>query len=50
VDRDTKLLRDRQSPDADATLDEFLTESGLEVHFEQVHGVLYNVNAYSGTL
>lgn len=47
VDRDTKFLTNRQTPDADQTLDEFLTEAGLEVQHESYHGVLYNVNAYS---
>jgi hypothetical protein len=47
VNRDTKFLTDRQAPDEDATEDEFLTEAGIEVQHEAVHGVLKNVNAYS---
>lgn len=30
---DTRFLRNRQSPGEDATIDEFLTEAGLECHF-----------------
>ena len=47
VNRDTKFLTARQDPDEDRTVDEFMTECGLEVQHEAVHGVLYNVNAYS---
>lgn len=43
--RDTKYLRNRQSPGDDATKDEFLTECGLEVDFEQYHGVSKNFSA-----
>jgi hypothetical protein len=49
VNRDTKLLKDRQSPGQDRTVDEFLTECGLEVHNERTMGILKNVNAFSTT-
>lgn len=45
--RDTKYLRNRQSPGDDATKDEFLTEAGLEIDFEQYHGVGTNASAFS---
>ncbi|MBC2741585.1 MAG: DUF5309 family protein [Desulfosarcina sp.] len=45
--RDTQYLKNRQARDADCTLDEFLTEMGLEVQNEKRHGVLKNVNAYT---
>lgn len=47
--RDTQFLQNRQAADEDSTLDEFLTEAGLELHHEKVHGVLKNVNAYSAS-
>jgi len=43
--RDTKYLRNRQSPGDDANKDEFLTECGLEVDFETYHAVLKNASA-----
>ena len=45
--RDTKYLRNRQSPGHDATKDEFMTECGLEVDFEQYHGLAKNFSAFS---
>lgn len=45
--RDTKYLRNRQSPGDDATKDEFMTECGLEIDFEQYHGVNKNASAFS---
>ncbi len=47
--RDTKLLKNRQSPGQDRTVDEFLCECGLEVHNERTMGILKNVNAFSTT-
>lgn len=44
--RDTKYLRNRQSPGDDATKDEFMTECGLEVDFESYHGVGKNASAF----
>lgn len=43
--RDTKYLRNRQSPGDDANKDEFLTECGLEIDFEQYHAVMKNMSA-----
>jgi hypothetical protein len=45
VNRDTQYLKNREDNDEDCTKDEFLTEMGLEVQLEKVHGVLYNVNS-----
>jgi hypothetical protein len=47
--RNTKLLKNRQSPGQDRTVDEYLTECGLEVHNERTMGILKNVNAFSTT-
>jgi len=47
--RDTKFLTDREARGEDKDTDEFLTECGLEVQLEQVHGVIKNVNAYSSS-
>lgn len=41
--RDTKYIKNREDNDEDCTKDEFLTEMGLEVQLEKVHGVLTNV-------
>lgn len=40
--RDTALLRDRQSPDADAVKHEYLTECGLELLQDKVHTYIKN--------
>ena len=40
---DTKYLPNRQTPDLDGEKSEFLTEAGLEVHFEKAHGWLDGV-------
>ena len=45
--RDTKYLQNRQSPGDDANKDEFLTECGLEIDFEQYHGVAQNLSAFA---
>jgi hypothetical protein len=37
---DTKYLPNRQAPDIDGEKSEFLTEAGLELHFEKAHGWL----------
>src|SRR6185436_11687687 len=39
MNRDTNYLENRQPPGADETMDEWLTESGLEGQFESVNGV-----------
>lgn len=39
----TVLLRSRQAPDADKVLEEYLTETSLEVLSEKKHAVLYGV-------
>jgi hypothetical protein len=41
--RDTQFLRDRQAVDEDSKKDEFLTEAGLELHFEKTFGYLNGV-------
>lgn len=38
--RDTQLLKDRQSPDMDGVLHEYLTECGLELLQDKVHTVI----------
>ena len=40
--RDTQLLRDRQSPDADSVKHEYLTECGLELMQDKVHTYIKN--------
>jgi len=45
--RDTKFLKDRQSPGVDAIICEFLTEAGLEVRHEQTHGIIKNVTSFA---
>lgn len=42
--RDTKLLTDRQANDADAVIDEYMTECGLEVKLPSTHHMI--VGAY----
>jgi len=46
VNRDTNYLENRQSPGDDATKDEWLTESGLELQFESVNGVFKNCSTF----
>jgi hypothetical protein len=41
----TKLLIDRQQPGADGWIDEYLTETGLQLTNPEVHGILKNVGA-----
>jgi hypothetical protein len=45
--RDTKLLPNRQENDRDGWRDEYLTDSGLEVHWDEKHGYIYNFSTYS---
>jgi len=40
--RDTQLLENRQSPDADSVKNEYLTECGLELLQDKVHGYIKN--------
>jgi len=40
---DTKYLPNRQANDLDGEKSEFLTEAGLELHFEKAHGWLDNI-------
>lgn len=42
-DSDTKYLPNRQANDLDGEKSEYLTEAGLETHFEQAHGWLQGV-------
>lgn len=41
--RDTKYLPNRQGAGIDGVLDEYLTEAGMELRFEQCHGVIKNL-------
>lgn len=41
--RDTKLLTERQAPDADARKEEWITECGLQFGLPKVHGALQGV-------
>lgn len=43
--RDTKLLRDRQAPDADTKKDEWLSEVGLEMGSAKAHGAVTNATS-----
>lgn len=45
--RDTQYLENRQSPSADEQLDEWLTEAGLELQHEKVHGIFKNATAFA---
>ena len=42
--RDTQLLENRQAPDLDAQLNEYLTECGLELIQDKVHAYIKNWN------
>lgn len=46
VSRDTNYLENRQNAGDDATKDEWLTESGLELDFDQVNAVFKNASAF----
>lgn len=41
--RDTQLLKNRQNPGDDGTIDEYFGECGLEIHHPETHGVFYNL-------
>ena len=45
VSRDTKVLPNRQQPDADAKKSEYLTECGLEFGLQKMHGVLTGITS-----
>jgi len=45
--RDTKYLKARENAGDDAKKDEYLTEAGLELQFETVHGVVKNMSAFT---
>ena len=45
--RDTDLLPNRQENDRDGWRDEYLTDAGLEVHWDEKHGYIYNFSTYS---
>lgn len=47
VNRDTKLLKDRQAAGEDEMIEEYLTECGLWLADEARHGFLYGVTSYS---
>jgi hypothetical protein len=40
---DTMFIKNRQAPGDDQVIDEFLTEAGLELHFEQTHAYITGV-------
>ena len=44
---DTDFYVNRQSPGTDASLDEFLTEAGLEVHHEKCHAYITNITSFA---
>jgi hypothetical protein len=46
--RDTKLLRNVQTPDADERKDMYITEGGLELHHEKTFGLLHGVGLDNG--
>ena len=46
VDRDTKLLKNRQNPGDDLRRDEFLTECSLEFMMPEAHMLVKNVRTY----
>jgi hypothetical protein len=46
---DTMFIKNRQQPGEDAAKDEFLTETGLEVHFEKTHAYLQGITGGTAT-
>lgn len=46
VNRDTNYLENRQNAGDDSTKDEWLTESGLELDFDQVNAVFKNASSF----
>lgn len=47
VNRDTRLLKERQDTDEDGIKEEYLTEAGFWLALENRHGMLYGVTSYS---
>lgn len=47
MNRDTNYYENRQSPGDDATKDEWLTESGLELQFESCNGLFKGASGYT---
>lgn len=47
VNRDTRLLKDRQAPGVDGKIEEYLSEIGFQLALENRHGLLYGVTSYS---
>lgn len=45
--RDTKLLKDRQTAGSDLVSEEYMTEAGLFLADEARHGFMYNVKSYT---
>jgi len=45
--RDTKLLKDRQTAGSDVVSEEYMTEAGLFLADEARHGFMYNVKTYT---
>jgi len=45
LSRDTKVLTNRQAPDRDGRMDEYLTECGCQVKMQQTHAVLTGVTS-----
>lgn len=46
INRDTNYYENRQSPGDDATKDEWLSETGLELQFESVNGLFKNASGF----
>lgn len=44
--RDTQYLTNRQAPGDDRETDEFLTEAGLEMQFQEVHGLMMECSSF----
>lgn len=47
VNRDTRLLKDRQGNGVDGKIEEYLSEIGFQLALENRHGMLYGVTSYS---
>lgn len=45
--KDTQLLKNRENPGDTVTKEEYLTYCGLEVQFEDVHGIIKNISAFA---
>ena len=46
--RDTRYLKDRQSPGEDKKVDEFITKASLELRFPRTHGIATGIDAFVG--